>query len=102
WQVSTPQTNIVLISVADLTGTLQRFEASGVRAVPMAGQVRLMTHADLTDADIATALERIWPVDAAAGRSVGHRPPVRPGRSRYGRRTPVLQPSHSNSYAVWW
>src|SRR5690606_11329518 len=92
WQVSTPQTNIVLISVADLTGTLQRFEASGVRAVPMAGQVRLMTHADLTDADIATALERIGPVDAAAVRADGHRPPGRPGRGRAGLRQAGLEP----------
>jgi threonine aldolase len=80
WQVGVPQTNIVLISVADLTGTLQRFEAAGVRAVPMAGQVRLMTHADLTDADIATALRRIGPVDTAAGDADGHRAPARPGR----------------------
>src|SRR5918998_183341 len=80
WQVSVPQTNIVLIAVGDLTGTLQQFEAAGVRAVPMAGQVRLMTHADVTDADIATALRRIGPVDGSAGSVDGHRSPVRPGR----------------------
>ena len=62
--------------MADLPGTLRRFEASGVRAVPMAGQVRLMTHADLTDADISAALSRIGPVvpsrpsDAAAARTL--------------------------------
>src|SRR5689334_5968602 len=28
WQVSVPQTNIVLVAVADLTGTLQQFEAA--------------------------------------------------------------------------
>ncbi|GAA0908360.1 GntG family PLP-dependent aldolase [Pseudonocardia zijingensis] len=80
WQASVPQTNIVLVAVADLAGTLQRFEAAGVRAVPMSGQVRLMTHADLTDADIATALHRIGPIDDTAGRVDGRRSPVRPGR----------------------
>ncbi len=39
-----------------------------------------MTHADLTDADIQTALRRIGPVDGAAGRADGHRSPVRPGQ----------------------
>jgi threonine aldolase len=80
WEVAVPQTNIVLVAVADLAGTLQQFEAAGVRAVPMAGKVRLMTHADLTDADIQTALRRIGSVDGAAGRADGHRSPVRPGR----------------------
>ncbi len=80
WQVAVPQTNIVLVEVADLTGTLQRFEAAGVRSVPMSGQVRLMTHADLTDADITDALQRIGPVDATTDRTDGRRSPVRPGR----------------------
>jgi threonine aldolase len=82
WQVSAPQTNIVLLAVADIAGTLQRFEAAGVRAAPMAGQVRLMTHADLTDADITAALQRIGPIDGntTAGRTDGRRSPVRPGR----------------------
>jgi threonine aldolase len=78
WQVSHPQTNIVLLAVADLAGTLQRFEAAGVRAAPMAGQVRLMTHADITDADITAALRRIGPVEGDA-----------PGPRTGGRRTPV-------------
>ena len=48
-----------MITVADLEGTLRRFNAAGVSAGPMSGRVRLMTHADLTDADITTALDRI-------------------------------------------
>jgi threonine aldolase len=67
WQVTEPQTNIVLITVADLGGTLARFEKAGVRAVPMAGRVRLMTHADVTDADITAALDRIGPIVRDAG-----------------------------------
>jgi threonine aldolase len=67
WQVGVPDTNIVLVSVADLGGTLYRLESAGVRATPMAGQVRFVTHADLTDADIAAALERIGPVETSNG-----------------------------------
>jgi threonine aldolase len=86
WQVAMPQTNIVLVAVADLPGTLQRFAEAGVLAGPMAGQVRLMTHADLTDSDITTALDRIGPVEppkAGNGaqrtvRSAGDRAPAHP------------------------
>src|SRR3954470_3977515 len=63
WAVATPQTNIVLVTVADLAGTLERFEQAGVRATPMAGRVRLMTHAAVADADIGAALDRIGPVE---------------------------------------
>ncbi len=63
WSVNDPQTNIVLVRVADLAATLRRFGDAGVLATTMAGQVRLMPHADLTDADIAAAVERIGPVD---------------------------------------
>lgn len=65
WAVTPPQTNIVLVAVADLAGALRRFDAAGVRASSMSGQVRLVTHADLTDADIRTAVERIGPVSPA-------------------------------------
>ncbi|MGD9527780.1 MAG: low specificity L-threonine aldolase [Pseudonocardia sp.] len=59
WQVAIPQTNIVLVAVADLEATLRRFTDAGVRASAMAGQVRLVTHADITEVDVAAALERI-------------------------------------------
>ncbi|MFD1655630.1 threonine aldolase family protein [Pseudonocardia alaniniphila] len=89
WLVGEPQTNIVLVAVADLDGTIRRFEEAGVRASTMSGQVRLMTHADLTDADITAALERIGPVEpsraagsapAVSGRGAG----ARPGRAVLG------------------
>lgn len=67
WQAAVPQTNIVLIAVADLDGTLRRFEDSGVRVSAMSGQVRLMTHADVSDADVTAALDRIGPIET--GRS---------------------------------
>ena len=63
WSCGDPETNIVLIPTADLQGTLRRFADAGVLATSMAGKVRLMTHADLTDADITAALDRIGPVD---------------------------------------
>lgn len=71
WQVDAPQTNIVLIAVADLAGTLRRLDAAGVRASTMSGRVRLMTHADLTDADIAATLARIGPVESGRTAGVG-------------------------------
>jgi threonine aldolase len=86
WQTAVPQTNIVLIAVADLDGTLRRFEESGVRASAMSGQVRLMTHADVSDADVTTALDRIGPIEtrrsayAQRGITTGAgRAPARPG-----------------------
>jgi threonine aldolase len=82
WQVTPPQTNIVLVAVADLEGTLRRFTAAGVAAAPMAGKVRLTTHADLGDADIAAALQRIGAADGGlrtgAGAASGHPAPGRP------------------------
>src|SRR3712207_2060996 len=63
WSVNEPETNIVLVRVADLAATLRRFAEAGVLATSMAGQVRLMPHADVTDADVNAALERIGPVD---------------------------------------
>jgi threonine aldolase len=59
WQVAIPQTNIVLVAVGDLAATLRRFAEAGVKASSMAGQVRLVTHADIDDADVTAALDRI-------------------------------------------
>jgi threonine aldolase len=92
WQVGVPQTNIVLVAVADLAGTLQRFEAAGVRASAMAGQVRLMTHADLTDRDITAALERIGPVEPA--RTAGNGAPRGRGARMGGDHAPARPAGH--------
>ncbi|HEY2202901.1 MAG TPA: GntG family PLP-dependent aldolase [Pseudonocardia sp.] len=67
WRVSTPQTNIVLLTPADLTSTLSRLEKAGVLAGPMGGAVRFVTHADVTEAEIDTVLDRIGSVDAEVG-----------------------------------
>ena len=93
WQVTVPQTNIVLVAVADLEGTLERLTAAGVRASTMSGQVRLMTHADLTDADITTALDRIGPVEP--GDAAGVAPvPGRSGLTARGDRAPARPAGH--------
>jgi threonine aldolase len=90
WSVGDAQTNIVLIPVADLDGTLRRFADAGVLASSMAGQVRLMPHADLTDADIAAALDRIGPVDPTPTvERMGLTGPGLAGSTRRGGRAPV-------------
>jgi threonine aldolase len=71
WRVSMPTTNIVLLTPADLPGTLRRFEQVGVLASPMGNAIRFVTHRDLTDADIPTALTRIGPVDIPDSRVSG-------------------------------
>lgn len=69
WRAPEPETNIVLVAVADLPGTLARFRESGVLASAMSGKVRLMTHADVGDAEITAALDRIGPLEQGrAGR----------------------------------
>jgi threonine aldolase len=59
WQVTPPQTNMLLAAVPDVQLTLQRLASVGVLAVPMSGQVRFVLHRDVTRADIEEALRRI-------------------------------------------
>lgn len=59
WQVSRPQTNIVLAGVPDVELALTMLRHAGVLAVPMSGQVRFITHRDVNAGDIAEALRRI-------------------------------------------
>ncbi|WAL69951.1 aminotransferase class I/II-fold pyridoxal phosphate-dependent enzyme [Amycolatopsis cynarae] len=59
WDVNTPETNIVLVRVADLEVTLKSLWAQGVLALPLGGRVRFIAHRDLTMADIEDALRRI-------------------------------------------
>lgn len=59
WHVTAPQTNIVLAEVPDVELTLRRLHEVGVLAVPMGGQVRFVTHRDLSNGDVEEALRRI-------------------------------------------
>lgn len=59
WQVTAPQTNMLLAVVPDVQLTLQRLRSVGVLAVPMNGQVRFVTHRDVSKSDVEEALRRI-------------------------------------------
>ncbi|MEB3370148.1 threonine aldolase family protein [Saccharopolyspora mangrovi] len=59
WQVTAPQTNMLLAAVPDVQLTLTRLRAVGVLAVPMNGQVRFVTHRDVSKSDVEEALRRI-------------------------------------------
>lgn len=59
WDVTPPQTNIVLASVPDVRRTLDALSSVGTLAVPMDGRVRFVTHRDVTSDDVEEALRRI-------------------------------------------
>jgi threonine aldolase len=59
WQVTAPATNILLAAVPDLRATIEQLAGLGVLATPMAGQVRFVTHRDVSAADITEVLRRI-------------------------------------------
>jgi threonine aldolase len=59
WDVSTPQTNIVLASVPDVEHSLAKLQKIGVLAVPMSGRIRFVTHRDVSADDIKETLQRL-------------------------------------------
>lgn len=59
WQVTTPATNILLAAVPDVPATLGRLAEIGVLATPMSGQVRFVTHRDVSAADITEVVSRV-------------------------------------------
>jgi threonine aldolase len=59
WQVSAPATNILLAAVPDVDAMLGQLTDLGVLAVPMAGQIRFVTHRDVSAADVTEVLTRI-------------------------------------------
>jgi threonine aldolase len=63
WRVTTPQTNIVLLTPADLPSMLLRLEKEEVRVGPVGNDIRFVTHSGITDADIKNTLERVGAVD---------------------------------------
>lgn len=58
WPVSTPETNIVLVTTSEAAKVVAGLEEVGVRAVPFGPGVRFVTHRDVTRADVEVALER--------------------------------------------
>jgi threonine aldolase len=59
WQVTPPATNILLASVPDVSVALAQLAELGVLAVPVAGQVRFVTHRDVSAGDITEVLRRV-------------------------------------------
>lgn len=59
WEVNDPETNIVLANVADVDHSMRRLGELGIKAVPMAGRVRFVTHRDVSATEINEALRRI-------------------------------------------
>ncbi|TDP65923.1 L-threonine aldolase [Actinokineospora alba] len=59
WEVTAPETNIVLASVPDVPTTLRMLDRVAVPAVAVPGGVRFVTHRDVSATDIAEALDRI-------------------------------------------
>lgn len=59
WEVTPPQTNIVIATVPDATETLAQLQRVGVLAVPMSGRVRFVTHRDVSADEIKEVLARL-------------------------------------------
>jgi threonine aldolase len=59
WDISPPQTNIVMATVADVEHALTALRHAGVLATPMAGRVRFVTHRDVSAEDIVETLRRV-------------------------------------------
>ncbi|ALG15700.1 threonine aldolase [Kibdelosporangium phytohabitans] len=59
WDVTQPDTNIVLATVPDLDQALAQLRGVGVLAVPMDGRVRFITHRDVSTDDITEVLRRL-------------------------------------------
>lgn len=59
WLVDEPQTNIVLADAPDPAAAVAHLAELGVRALPVAGRVRFITHRDVDADDIRAALGRM-------------------------------------------
>jgi threonine aldolase len=59
WSVNSPETNIVLAEVPDVSAVLARLDESGVLASEIAGKVRFVTHRDVLPEDIDEVLYRV-------------------------------------------
>lgn len=57
-----PETNILLLPVADPAAALARMAEAGVQALPVGNAIRFITHRDLEAGDIEDALRRLTPL----------------------------------------
>jgi threonine aldolase len=59
FQVAVPETNILLVPVPDAPSALSILAEAKVRVLPVGSSLRFITHRDLSEADVAEAIERI-------------------------------------------
>jgi threonine aldolase len=57
-----PETNILLVPVPDTQAAIAILEGAKVRVLPVGSALRFITHRDLSEADVAEAIERIEPL----------------------------------------
>ena len=62
FSVEVPQTNILLVPVPSAAAAIAILEEVAVRVLAVGSSLRFMTHRDLSDADVESALERIRPI----------------------------------------
>jgi len=62
FELETPQTNILRLSLPDVGRAIERLRAVGVLVTPSGDAVRFVTHRDLGETDVREALARIVPV----------------------------------------
>ncbi|MFC7262513.1 threonine aldolase family protein [Streptomyces lutosisoli] len=59
WDVAVPETNIVMVHVPDAAKAVEECGRAGVLALSLGGRLRLITHCDVSRADVRRALDRI-------------------------------------------
>jgi threonine aldolase len=59
FQVAVPETNILLVPVPDTASALSILAEAKIRVLPVGSSLRFITHRDLSEADVAEAIERI-------------------------------------------
>ncbi len=74
FQLTKPETNILLVPVPEISAALETLEEIGIRALPVGSSIRFITHRDLPTDAVPEALARI---SAVAGQILNaNRPPV--------------------------
>ncbi|MFD4548806.1 hypothetical protein ACFWOX_00690 [Streptomyces sp. NPDC058467] len=54
-----PETGIVMVQVPDVAKAVEDFGRVGVRALSLGGRLRLITHRDVSRADVLRAVDRV-------------------------------------------
>jgi threonine aldolase len=62
FEAAEPETNILFVPVPRPDGAMALLESVGVRCLPVGNALRFITHRDLSESDIAEAIERAKPI----------------------------------------